>query len=211
MAALGTGASLPDWQVRVLDCNYLPASEKHLAPLRGFRGAALPGQSPVVYVLDSAQPGDLWIADRHFCTRMVLEGWQDARAAFIVREHGRHSRLTGQGEWQGWGRVETGQVREQAIEVTDQQPSWRRIELAFDAPTEAGETTIRLWSNLSVELVPGESPNCITRGGALRACPGGWKACWIAKWPALAIHARRRWALRFRCWPTTFSPCSPAG
>ena len=39
MAALGTGASLPGWQVRVLDGNHLPASEKRLAPLRGFRAA----------------------------------------------------------------------------------------------------------------------------------------------------------------------------
>ena len=119
MAALGTEASLPGWQVRVLDGNHLPASEKRLAPLRGFRGAALPGQSLVVYdpdsglvsdlvacedahaservavtpLLDSAQPGELWIADRHFCTRTVLQAWQDAGAGFIVREHARHPRL----------------------------------------------------------------------------------------------------------------------
>ena len=181
MAALGARASLPGWRMRVLDGNHLPASEKRLAPLRGFRGAALPGQSLVVYdpdsglvtnllacedahaseravvepLLDSAQPGDLWIADRHFCTRMVLEGWQDAGADFIVREHGRYPRLVGQGEWQGCGRVETGQVREQAIEVKDQQALWRRIELALDVPTEAGETTIRLWSNLPAEIGAG--------------------------------------------------------
>src|SRR3954466_15713956 len=38
-------ASLPGWQVRVLDGNHLPASEKRLAPLRGHRGAALPGHT----------------------------------------------------------------------------------------------------------------------------------------------------------------------
>ena len=69
-----------------------------------------------------------------------------------MREHGRHPRLAGQGEWQGRGRTETGRVREQVIEVKDQQAPWqapwRRVELALDAPTEAGETTIRLWSNL---------------------------------------------------------------
>jgi hypothetical protein len=32
-----------------LDGNHLPASEKRLKPLRDFRGAALPGQSLVVY------------------------------------------------------------------------------------------------------------------------------------------------------------------
>ncbi len=181
MAALGTGASLPGWRVRVLDGNHLPASEKRLAPLRGFRGAALPGQSLVVYDpdsglvtdllaqedahaseraaveprLDSAHPGELWIADRHFCTRTVLQGWQAAGAGFIVREHGRHPRLAGQGEWQRRGRTETGQVREQGIEVTDRSAPWRRIELALDAPTEDGETTIRLWSNLPNEIGAG--------------------------------------------------------
>jgi IS4 transposase len=178
MAALGTEASLPGGQVRVLDGNHLPASERRLAPLRGFRGAALPGQSRVVCdpdsglvtdlvahedahaseraavepLLDSAQPGELWGADRHFCTGAILQGWQEAGAGFIVRGHGRHPRLVGQGEWQGHGRTEPGQVREQVIEVTDQPAPWRRIELALDAPTEAGETTIRLWSNLPEEV-----------------------------------------------------------
>lgn len=36
-------ASLPGWQLRVFDGNHLPASEKRLAALRGYRGAALPG------------------------------------------------------------------------------------------------------------------------------------------------------------------------
>ena len=86
------GVSLPGWRLRVLDGNHLPASEKRLAPLRGHRGAALPGHTLVVYdpdcglvtdilpcedahqseraavadLLDSARPGQLWIADRQF-------------------------------------------------------------------------------------------------------------------------------------------------
>lgn len=43
----------PPWaagyRVRVLDGNHLAASQKRLKPLRGFRGAALPGQALVVY------------------------------------------------------------------------------------------------------------------------------------------------------------------
>jgi IS4 transposase len=182
MAAVGHRASLPGWQVRVLDGNHLAASEKRLLPLRGFRGAALPGQSLVAYdpdtglvtdmvacedaheseragaapLLDGVGPGQLWIADRHFCTGAILHGWQQAGAGFIVREHGRHPRLAGQGEWQGRGRTGTGQVREQAITAKSQQAPWRRIELALDAPTEAGETTIRLWSNLPGEVGAGQ-------------------------------------------------------
>ena len=179
MAAVGHGTgSLPGWRVRVLDGNHLPGSEKRLAPLRGFRGATLPGQSLVVYdpdsglvvdlvaqedvhaseraavgpLLDGAGAGELWIADRHFCTRTVLQGLEDAGAGFIVREHTNHPRLAGQGEWCACDRTGTGQVREQAVTAKGQQAPWRRTELALDAPTEDGDTAIRLWSNLPDEV-----------------------------------------------------------
>ena len=181
MAALGTPASLPGWQVRVLDGNHLPGSEKRLLPLRALRGAALPGHSLVAYdpdlglvvdlvacedayaseragvapLLEGARPGELWLADRHFCTRTVLEGLEDAGACFIVREHANHPRLAEQGEWRACGWVETGLVREQAITVEHQQAPWRRIELALDQPTEAGDTTLWLWSNLPEAVTAG--------------------------------------------------------
>src|SRR3954471_10419936 len=173
-AGWGRGPGLPGWQLRVLDGNHLPASEKRLAPLRGHRGAALPGHTLVVYdpdrglvtdivpsedahqseraavgpLLDCAQPGQLWIADRQFCTRTILLGWQAAQASFLVREHGRHPQLAAEGPWRACGRTETGAVREQWIELRGAAASWRRIELTLDTPTEAGERVIRLWSNL---------------------------------------------------------------
>ncbi len=181
-AASHVTSRLPGWQVRVLDGNHLAASEKRLMPLRGFRGAALPGQSLVVYdpdtglvtdmvacedaheservgatsLLDGAGPRQVWIADRHFCTRTLLQGLDEARAGFIVREHGRHPRLAKQGVWQGRGRTETGQVREQVIELEDQPAPWRRIELVLDVPTASGEATIRLWSNLPWQVGAGQ-------------------------------------------------------
>lgn len=181
LAALDRPASLPGWRLRVLDGNHLPASEKRLAALRGLRGAALPGQSLVVYdpdsglvvdlvacedahaseravvapLLDSARAGELWIADRHFCTGAILGDWQQAKAGFIVREHARHPRLAAQGAWRACGRIATGQVSEQIIEIKGQPVPWRRIELALDVPTEDGETTIRLWSNLPDEVSAG--------------------------------------------------------
>jgi IS4 transposase len=109
----------------------------------------------VAPLLESARPGELWIADRHYCTRTVLGGLEDAGADFIVREHGRHPRLAGQSEWRACGRVETGLVREQTVEMHGQAVPWRRIELALDQPTEDGETTIRLWSNLPGEVGAG--------------------------------------------------------
>ena len=103
-------------------------------------------------LLDTAQPKQLWIGDRHFCTRVVMQGWDEAQAGFIVREHGRHPRLVGQAAWRECGRTETAPVREQLIEVAGAPAPWRRIELALDTPTEAGERAIRLWSNLPEEI-----------------------------------------------------------
>jgi len=181
MATLGMSASLPGWQVRVLDGNHLPGSEKRLLPLRALRGAALPGHSLVVYnpdhglvtdlvacedahaseragvapLLEGARPGELWIADRHYCTRTVLHGLEGAGAGFIVREHANHPRLVEQGAWRACGRVDTGGVREQGIAVAEAQARWRRVELALDQPTEDGDTTLWLWSNLPEAVTAG--------------------------------------------------------
>lgn len=176
--AMGMAPSLPGWRLRVLDGNHLPASEKRLAPLRGHRGAALPGHTLVVYdpdsglvsdivacedahaqersamapLLASAQPGELWIADRNFCTHAILQSWHDAQAGFIVREHAKHPKLLDAGALRRCGRIETGEVHEQAIDVREGQAPWRRIELRLDTPTEAGDTAIALWSNLPPEV-----------------------------------------------------------
>jgi IS4 transposase len=172
--ALQPQASLPGWRLRVLDGNHLPASDKRLAALRDQRGAALPGHTLVVYdpdttlvsdivacedahasersaaapLLECAEAGELWIADRNFCTRSLLQGWHDAKASFIVREHARHPHLIRESRWRACGRIETGAVFEQLIWVDEDQAPWRRIELRLDEPTESGETTIGLWSNL---------------------------------------------------------------
>src|SRR4051794_1799787 len=53
MARVGVQPGLAGYELRVLDGHHLPGSEKRLAVLRGHRGAALPGQSIVVYDPDS--------------------------------------------------------------------------------------------------------------------------------------------------------------
>jgi len=184
MAHMGVQPGLAGYELRVLDGNHLPGSEKRLAVLRGHRGAALPGQSIVVYdpdsglvtdmiagedahqsertlaipVLQGARPGQVWIADRHFCTRTLLTGWDTAGACIaghwpaIVREHTNHPRLASQGEWRDCGRTDTGTVREQEIALEGFARSWRCVELMLDAPTEDGDMTIRLWTNLPAHV-----------------------------------------------------------
>lgn len=165
------------YRLRIVDGNHLPASEKRIKPLRGFRGAALPGQSLVIYdpdldmVVDlvpcedghaqertlmasaqaNAQDTDLWIADRNFSTRAILSGWDSRGSGFIVREHSRTPNPQALDAARYRGRIETGAVYEQAVAVEHEsgQPlRLRRVEVHLDHPTEDGETTIRLLTNL---------------------------------------------------------------
>jgi IS4 transposase len=166
----------PGYRIRVLDGNHLPSTEKRLAPLRGFRGAALPGHSLVVYdpdvqvvidlvpcedahtqertlmpsLLAAAQPGELWIADRNFSTTGIFAGWHRRGAMFIVREHGSSPNPTVLGKLRKVGRVQSGTIHEQDVEIQDEQGPirLRRVELHLDEPTEDGETIIRILTNL---------------------------------------------------------------
>jgi hypothetical protein len=79
-----------------------------------------------------------------------------------VREHANHPRLAEQGDWRACKRVETGLVHKQVIAMEHQQAPlsawltslhgiasrWRRIKLAPDMPTEDGDPTLWLRSNL---------------------------------------------------------------
>lgn len=169
--------TVPGYRLRILDGNHLAASEKRLKPLRGFRGAALPGQSLVVYdpdlelvvdllpcedghsherayiapLLEKARPGELWIADRSFSTRAILGGWAAAGSAFLVREHAANPNPRPRTPLQCIGRIDTGVVFEQEVLIEDAAGvalRLRRIELRLKRPTDDGESVIRLLTNL---------------------------------------------------------------
>lgn len=179
MAPMNTGKSpmVRDYRVKVVDGNHLAASDKRIKPLRGFRGAALPGHSLVVYdpdldmavdlvpcedghaqersltalLLEQAQAGDLWMGDRNFSTRALLAGWHERGCGFIVREHGASPHPQADEAPVRKGRIATGAVYEQQVTMEDDagQPlALRRIELHLDSPTEDGDTVIRLLTNL---------------------------------------------------------------
>jgi len=182
LAGMDSEPSLPGWQIRIIDGNHLPASDKRLAELRSLRSAALPGHTLVVYdpdstlvcdilacedayeserigaaqLIESAQPGQAWIGDRHFCTAPLLGGLHTRGAGFIVREHAKHPRLQKQGDWSNPCAIETGQVREQSIDLPLDESgscvSWRRIEIELDTPTDSGDKSIAVWSNLPAHI-----------------------------------------------------------
>jgi len=163
---------LPDYDIRILDGNCLEASEKRLGVHRGVGSAALPGKSLVVMdpqrrllvdvfpcedghaqersllhaVLTTMQAGQLWIADRNFCTCGFLRGIHERGAYVLLRLHGGlpFTELTPFGD-----AVETegGQrVREQAIEVEGRR--YRRIRVELAGPTRDGDWFIDLVTDL---------------------------------------------------------------
>jgi len=180
MAPLREGIApwLPGWRVKVVDGNHLPASEKRLAPLRGFRGAALPGHSLVVFdpdvglvtdqvpcedghaserellapLLAKSQPGVLWIGDRLFCTRAAILSAHQRGAAVLFRETKVNPNPTPVGRRRRIGGIETGVVYEQKATIPtgtgEDVLELRRIELVLDTPTSDGETVVRLLTTL---------------------------------------------------------------
>jgi IS4 transposase len=179
--------------LRVVDGNDLPASDKRLKALRGFRGAAMPGQSLVVYapdvdmvvdvlpwedahdqeapllqhLLPKVEPGQLWLADRGFSTRAILQAFASQKAFLLVREQSCYPKPAEDGPPRRVGRMETGTVYEQPVSIPDGQDGTlrlRRIYLWLDTPTEDGDSVIRLLTN-----VPGHRKGATTLARLYRA------------------------------------------
>lgn len=157
VAALGPRRPplVPGHRVRILDGNDLPASEKRLKMFRGFRGAAMPGQSLVIYDRDldliadclpcedaythertlmaqrlaSVQAGDIEVADRAFSTRPIFWGYRQRRAYLVVREHATNPNPTAVGRRRYRGRCETGKVYVQQVEIPGEKPGDKPMRL----------------------------------------------------------------------------------
>ena len=166
---------LPGYRVRILDGNHLSATERRLVELRDAWDSPLPGK--VLAVLDQqtglatdvfltpdghaqeralldevlavVDAGDLWIADRNFCTLKFLFRIHTARAAFVIRQHGQvEGKLVGKRRYVG--RTDTGVVYEQDLELSfeGQRTKFRRVSVVLDQPTRDGDTEIHLLTNL---------------------------------------------------------------
>ncbi len=165
------------YRVRILDGTDLDGSEHRLGVLRGLRSAGLPGRCVACYepaldlvvdvvlsedaytservlvreVLERARENDLYVCDRFYCTTDILFHLDDQQASFVIRFFDRLRWRTVKDRG-ARGRVETGLVSEQEIEVEDPETGRRRrmrlLTLELDTPTEDGEATIRLLTNL---------------------------------------------------------------
>jgi Transposase DDE domain len=165
------------YRITILDGTDLAGTEHRLKPLRTIKAAGLPGRYVAAYdlatelVIDAAASedaytserelvrgllmvavaGQLFVADRHFCTTEILFAIMDRRASFVIRQH-TNLRWHPLKELEAVGRVATGEVLEQPIEVEDtgsgERRRMRRIVLRLDTPTEDGDTEIALLTDL---------------------------------------------------------------
>lgn len=156
--------------MKIIDGNCLEASDRRLKALREVPGGALPGKALVVYepaqglvidvlpcedghaqerslcgaVLATVQAPDLWIQDRNFWTCALLGEIDRRGAAFITRQHAGLP-FEPVNVLRAVGRIETGHVAEQRVQVRDAQGGihlFRRIRGKLDQATRDGDRVL---------------------------------------------------------------------
>jgi hypothetical protein len=172
---------LPGFEVQFLDGNHPAATEHRVTELRRTRQGPLPGQalailgaqrdritelvlcedgraqerSLVPELLERIEAQNVIVADRNFCTTKFLFGRVARRANFVVRQHQVTLLWRKLGKRTEIGRIETGVLFEQAIELVDvdedETLTVRRITVKLGRPTESGDAEIHMLTNLSVE------------------------------------------------------------
>jgi hypothetical protein len=166
---------LPGYPVRILDGNCLAASEKRLSVHKGTGAAALPGKSLVVMdperrlmldvfpcedghanerrllgaVVRHIRAGELWIADRMFCTLGFLGSIHGQGAYALIRLHKSlpfsEETLLSLVE-EGGGR----RIFEQKITVDGR--AYRRVRVELDKPTRDGDKYVDILTDLPPEI-----------------------------------------------------------
>ena len=158
-------------RLRTLDGNFLAGTQRRLGGLRGCGAAALPGMSLVVRdgssglltavvpredaytnerslaadVLPLVAAGELWLADRNFCTEDYLGGIAGRGAFFLVRHHaGTH--LHPQGAERYVGKNAGGELYEVQVRLCGL--ACRCVIVRLFQPLRDGTTELRLLTNV---------------------------------------------------------------
>ena len=172
---------LAGYRVRVLDGSHLPGTEHRLKPLRTERAGALPGQALVVFdpepmlvidaipcedghaqersmteqILATVRAGELWVADRNFCTTALLFGILARGGSFVIRQHGSTLTWEAAGPREPKGRCDTGEVFEQPVRLTGPEGRallLRRVTVVLDQPTRDGDREIHILTDLPEDV-----------------------------------------------------------
>jgi hypothetical protein len=179
----GLPPPLKNFHTKILDGNHLERTQRRIKPLRDVAAGPLPGQTLVVLdpvlglaidvvccedghaqerslfaeVLALVRDGDLWIADRNFCTTKFLFGIAAKAARFVIRQHASTLTWDKAGRTRQAGRCGTGKLSEQTLWLTNpdgQTLPVRRVTVTLDRPTRDGETEIHLLTNLTGKEAP---------------------------------------------------------
>jgi hypothetical protein len=170
---------LAGYAIRIADGNHLGVTEHRLKPLQATRSGPLPGQSIAVLdpeqmlvsdvflcedahaqersllpeMLETVQSGQVWIADRNFCTRSTLRGIAQRRAHFIIRAH-QNLPWEALAPLESIGLSATGDVFEQLVSVTHEgsELTLRRIVVRLLKPTRHGDTEVAVFTNLPTSV-----------------------------------------------------------
>ena len=169
-------ALLRGYRVKIVDGNHLRRTQRRIQELSKLNAAPLPGHCAVVLdprlklvidaipcedghaqertllpeLLETVERGDLWIADRNFCTVDFLLGIDERSAYFVIRQHGNLPYVL-VGRRRKVGRCQTGTVYEQSMLILGaegQEVKIRRVTIKLDSPTRDGDTEIHLLTNL---------------------------------------------------------------
>ena len=163
---------LPGYEVRIIDGNHIGGTEHRLKVLRPETAGALPGQAIAVLdpqremvvdvfpeedahaqersllplVLETVTAGQLWIADRNFCTKDFLSGISNRGSSFIIREHKglKWTQITPRVEV---GQNESGTIFEQQVRL-DSGICVRRVTIQLKQPTRHGDLQVSVLTNL---------------------------------------------------------------
>jgi hypothetical protein len=168
---------LPGFRVKVLDGNCLGAREHRLKETRDQGSAPLPGKALAVFdpaqeliialhpcedaytqeralldaVLEGVEPGDLWLADRNFCTNGFLREVAERGGHVLIRAH-EQVRFNPLEPMREIGQTATGTVAEQLVELTNEEGhglQLRRIRVCLNEPTRDGDDRIYLFSTVT--------------------------------------------------------------
>jgi hypothetical protein len=165
------------YRVKIIDGNHLAATERRLRVLKRSKAGPLPGHSLVVLdpqlmlatdmipcedahaqersltpeILERVSEGEVWIADRNFCTASLLFGIAQRNAFFVIRQHAK-LRVEPAGALKSCGRTDTGEVFEQPVNLTNSEGAVvkvRRVVIRLDSPTRDGDREMAILTNLS--------------------------------------------------------------
>lgn len=166
------------YEVKIIDGSCVEATEHRLSVLRRTNAGALPGKGLIIYDTQSdliedsvlcedghaqerslfeqwfakVKKGQLWIADRNFCTCEALFTIHRKGARFVVRQHATNAPWEEAGPRKSLGRIETGLVYEQSVRLlgpNEEKLLVRRVTLVLDVPTRDGEAELHILTDLT--------------------------------------------------------------